>query len=213
MQTSGRRRARFRTIAAADTRQPAAEAQPGVRRGHRPAVGARRCASSSARSSRAWASPTGAPRQRPGRARSPRRRRRRRRPAATGSARTAASETEGRIGAVERIERDDHHLPVGDREDDEQQSPAATTTSAVNAFPEHRPSPRASVVVWPTPCGSCSQVPTARVIAETVPNASRAVVQPLTHFLAGLEERHALLIDRNVLAGARIAARSAPAGS
>src|ERR1700741_5031961 len=30
-------------------------------------------------------------------------------------------------------------------------------------------------------------------------------VQPLAHFLAGLEERHALLIDRDVGAGARVA--------
>src|SRR3954451_2024666 len=33
-------------------------------------------------------------------------------------------------------------------------------------------------------------------------------VQPLAHFLAGLEERHALLVDRNMGAGARIAART-----
>src|SRR5689334_24941071 len=31
-------------------------------------------------------------------------------------------------------------------------------------------------------------------------------IQPLAHFLAGLEERNALLIDRNMGAGARIAA-------
>src|SRR5207344_2753937 len=31
-------------------------------------------------------------------------------------------------------------------------------------------------------------------------------VQPLAHFLAGLEERNALLVDRNMGAGARIAA-------
>src|SRR5688500_16791610 len=31
-------------------------------------------------------------------------------------------------------------------------------------------------------------------------------VQPLAHFLAGLEERDALLVDRNMGAGARIAA-------
>src|ERR1700728_3321529 len=30
-------------------------------------------------------------------------------------------------------------------------------------------------------------------------------IEPLAHFLAGLEERHALLIDRDVGAGARIA--------
>src|SRR5690349_15008241 len=33
-------------------------------------------------------------------------------------------------------------------------------------------------------------------------------VQPLAHFLAGLEERHTLLVHRHVLAGARIAARA-----
>ena len=30
-------------------------------------------------------------------------------------------------------------------------------------------------------------------------------IQPLTHFLAGLEERNALLVDRDMSAGARIA--------
>src|ERR1700744_3306522 len=33
----------------------------------------------------------------------------------------------------------------------------------------------------------------------------RRAIKPLAHFLAGLEERHALLIDRNVLASARVA--------
>src|SRR3982750_4481230 len=33
----------------------------------------------------------------------------------------------------------------------------------------------------------------------------RGLVQPLAHFLAGLEERHGFLIDRNMRAGARIA--------
>ena len=32
-------------------------------------------------------------------------------------------------------------------------------------------------------------------------------VQPLAHFLAGLEERHALLVDRDMGAGPRVAAR------
>src|SRR5437762_1098290 len=33
----------------------------------------------------------------------------------------------------------------------------------------------------------------------------RALVQPLAHFLAGLEERHGLLRDRDMGAGARVA--------
>src|SRR4051794_1336260 len=33
-------------------------------------------------------------------------------------------------------------------------------------------------------------------------------IQPFAHFLAGLEERHAFLIDRHMSAGARIAART-----
>ena len=33
-------------------------------------------------------------------------------------------------------------------------------------------------------------------------------VEPLAHFLAGLEERNALLIDRNMLSGAGIATRA-----
>src|SRR5436305_3903674 len=36
----------------------------------------------------------------------------------------------------------------------------------------------------------------------------RLAVQPLAHFLAGLEERNALLVDRHMRAGARIAPRA-----
>src|SRR4029079_7059005 len=48
--------------------------------------------------------------------------------------------------------------------------------------------------------------PEARLCASL----GRAVlaVQPLTHFLARLEERHALLVDRHMGAGTRIAARA-----
>src|SRR5882672_1070442 len=35
---------------------------------------------------------------------------------------------------------------------------------------------------------------------------ARLFIQPLAHFLAGLEERHRLLVDRHMRAGARIAA-------
>src|SRR5688572_8036792 len=42
---------------------------------------------------------------------------------------------------------------------------------------------------------------------QTAPNADRsAAVEALAHLLAGLEERHALLVDRDMRAGARIAA-------
>src|SRR5215468_7304891 len=37
-------------------------------------------------------------------------------------------------------------------------------------------------------------------------SARLTLVQPLTHFLAGLEERHRLLVDRDMRAGARVAA-------
>src|SRR5204862_1050007 len=36
-------------------------------------------------------------------------------------------------------------------------------------------------------------------------SAGRVLVQPLAHFLAGLEERHMLLLDGDMRAGARIA--------
>src|SRR3954451_3713984 len=34
----------------------------------------------------------------------------------------------------------------------------------------------------------------------------RSLVEPLAHFLAGLEERHGFLVDRDMRAGARVAA-------
>src|SRR5208282_723283 len=43
------------------------------------------------------------------------------------------------------------------------------------------------------------------LIQKTVRLRRAGLVQPLAHFLAGLEERHRFLLDRDVRAGARIA--------
>src|SRR5262245_24258985 len=53
--------------------------------------------------------------------------------------------------------------------------------------------------------------PVTRLVPCTVGNGSagvgrRRLVQAFAHFLAGLEERHAFLVDRNARTGARVAA-------
>ena len=47
----------------------------------------------------------------------------------------------------------------------------------------------------------------ARIVTRHRPRGSAqvALVQPLAHFLAGLEERHGLLLDIDMDAGARVA--------
>src|SRR3954453_292440 len=69
-------------------------------------------------------------------------------------------------------------------------------TSAASALRMSRPA--GDPVTRIVPCAACA-----------VRNASarlRAAVQAFAHFLAGLEERHAFLVDRNARAGARVAA-------
>src|SRR5262249_35354594 len=47
--------------------------------------------------------------------------------------------------------------------------------------------------------------PSSRGISGTPARLGRGAVEPLAHLLAGLEERHCLLLDCDVGAGARIA--------
>src|SRR5262249_35076221 len=68
------------------------------------------------------------------------------------------------------------------------------------------PAPRRSCGSWPG-LSQCSLAPPGRR-AENGPvgGSGLGAVQPLAHFLAGLEERHVFLIDGDMGAGARITA-------
>ena len=51
-----------------------------------------------------------------------------------------------------------------------------------------------------------SKMPPAGRVTRRIRPSQPGAIEPLAHFLAGLEERHALLVDGDMGAGARIAA-------
>src|SRR5215831_12828967 len=54
---------------------------------------------------------------------------------------------------------------------------------------------------------SGTRISAVTTLRTTASGRRRRPVEPLAHFLAGLEERHRFLLDRDVGAGARVAAR------